>query len=82
METLFMNTENSKTNKSHKFDFKSLQRLDLRCSNKHIALQNLTIFQTQKNIRKRYKNKILKTIATTWNNEFELPDGSYSVSDI
>ena len=33
-------------------------------------------------IRKQYKNNKLKTIAPTWNDEFELPDGSYSVSDI
>ena len=31
---------------------------------------------------KQYKNNKLKTIAPTWNNDFELPDDSYSVSDI
>ena len=41
METMFINTENSKTNETHKFALKFLQRLDLRSSNKHIALQNL-----------------------------------------
>ena len=56
METMFMNTKNSKTNKSHKFD----KHID-----KHIALSNLTIYQTWKNIRKWYKDNILKTIATT-----------------
>ena len=35
-----------------------------------------------KNIRKQYKNNKLTIIAPTWNNEFELPDGFYSVSDI
>ena len=35
-----------------------------------------------KNIRKQYKNKKLKIGAPTWNDKFELPDGSYSVSDI
>ena len=34
------------------------------------------------NIRKQYKNNKLKIIAPTWNDEFKLPDGSYSVSDI
>ena len=59
-----------------------LQRLDLRSSKKHVALQNLSIYYTWKNIRKQYKNSKLKLIAPTWNDEFELPDCSYSVSDI
>ena len=58
------------------------QRLDLKSSNKHVALQNLTIYYTWMNIRKQYKNNKLKIIAPTWNDEFELPDGSYPVSDI
>ena len=46
METIFMNTENSKTYESHKFVLNLLQRLDLRNSNKHVALQNLPIYYT------------------------------------
>ena len=34
------------------------------------------------NIRKQYKKIKLKIMASTWNDEFEFPDGSYSVSDI
>ena len=82
METIFMNTENNKRNESHKFVLNLSQRLDLRSSNKHVALQNGSIYYTWKNIRKQYKNNKLKIIAPTWNDEFELPDGSYSVSDI
>ena len=52
METIFMNTENSKTNEQHKFVFNLSQILDLRTSNKHVALQNLSIYYTWKNIRK------------------------------
>ena len=58
------------------------QKLDLRSSNKHVALQSLSIYYTLKNIRKQYKNNNLEIIAPTWNDEFELPDGSYSVSVI
>ena len=58
------------------------QRLDLRGSNKHVALQNLSIYYTWKNIRKQCKNNKLKVMAPTWNDEFELTDGFYSVSDI
>ena len=57
-------------------------RLDLRSSNKHVALQNLSTYYMWKSIRKQYKKNKLKIIAPKWNDEFELPDGSYSVSDV
>ena len=57
------------------------QQIDSRSSNKHVV-QNLSIYYTWKNIRKQCKNNKLKIIAPTWDNEFELPGGSYSVSDI
>ena len=82
MKTIFMNTENSKTNEPNKFVLNMLQRLDWKSSNKNVALQNLSTYYTWKNIRKQYKNNKLKIIASTLNDEFELPDGSYSVSDI
>ena len=82
METIFMNTEDSKRNESHNFVLKLSQRLDLKSSNKHVALQNLSIYYTWKNIKRHYKNNKLKIIALTWNDEFELPDGPYSVSDV
>ena len=55
METIFMNTENNKTNEPHKSVFDLSKRLDLRSSNKDVALQNLPIYYTWKNIRKHYK---------------------------
>ena len=58
------------------------QRLDLISSNKYVALQNLSICHTWKNIIQQYKNNKLKIIAPPSNDDFELPDGSYSVSDI
>ena len=82
METIFMNAENSKTNEPHKFVLNLSQRLDLRSSDKHVAPQNLSIYYTQKVTRKQFTNNKPKIIAPTWNDEFELPDGSYSVSDI
>ena len=81
METIFMNMEKSKINEPHKFFLNLSQRLDLKSSNKHVALQNLSIYYTWKDIRKQHKNK-RKIIAPKWNDEFELPDVSYSVSDI
>ena len=67
MEMIFSNTEHSKTNKPHKFVLILPQRLDLRRSSKHVALQNLSIYYTWKNIRKQYKNNTLKTTVPTWN---------------
>ena len=77
-----MNTENSKTNEPHTFVLDLSQRLDLRSSVKHVALQNLSIYYAWENERKQYKNNKLKIIAPILNVEFELPDGSYSTSGI
>ena len=82
MGRIFINTENSKTSKQRKFVLNLSQRLDLRISNKHVAFQNLLTCYTRKNKRQQCKNNKLRIIAPTWNDEFELPDGSYSVSDI
>ena len=82
METIFMDTESSKMNERHKLVFKLSQRLDLRSSNNHLVLQSFSIYYTWKNIRRQYKNNNVKIIAPKWNDEFELSDGSYSVSDI
>ena len=81
METIFMNIENSKMNESHhKYVLNLSQILNLKISNKHVAPQNVWR-NTWKNIRREYKNNNLKIIIPTCNYEFELPDGSYSVSD-
>ena len=47
-----------------------------------LLLKTKSIYYTWKNVREQYKNNKLKIIAPTWNDEFELPDGSYSASDI
>ena len=60
METIFMNTENSKTNEPNKFVLNLSQRLDLRSSTKDAALHDLSIYCTWKNIRKQYKRINLK----------------------
>ena len=77
-----MNLENSKPKKPQKFVRNFPERLDLRSSNKHVALQKVSIHYTGKNMRKQFKKNKLKIIAPTLNDELELPDSSYSVSDI
>ena len=66
-----MNSENSKTSKPHVLIFKLTDKLDLR-GEKSIALSNLSIYYTWKNIKSSYNNKF-KISAPTWNDKFELP---------
>ena len=85
METKFINMENNKTSfvlNLFKFVLNLPQKLDLRCSNEHVAFQYLSIYFTLKNIRQEYKNNKLKIKAPTRNDEFELPEVSNSVSNI
>ena len=82
MDTIFMNSENSKTPKPHVLILKLTNKLDLRIGKKVIALSNLSIYYTWKNIKSSYNNNKFKISVPTWNDKFELPDGSYSVSDI
>ena len=76
-----MNSENSKTFELHILILKLTDELDLRRGGKIIALSNLSIYYTWKNIKSSYNNKF-KMSAPTWNDKFELPDGSNSVSNI
>ena len=82
MGTIFMNSENSRTAKPHILILKLTNKLDLRIGKKVIALSNLSIYYTWKNIKSSCNNNKFKISPPTWNDEFELPDGSYSVSDI
>ena len=81
MDTIFMNSENSKASKLNVLALKFTNKLDLRIGEKTITLSNLSIYYTWKNIKSSYNNKF-KISAPTWNDKFELPDGLYSVSDI
>ena len=82
MDTIFINSENSKTLKPHILTLKLVNKLDLRFGEKVIALSNLSIYYTWKNIKSIYNNNKFKISSPTWNDKFDLPDGSYSISDI
>ena len=82
METIFMNTKNSKTNEPHRFKLDLTDKLNLKDSKKNMALANLSIYYTQKNIKSEYSNNKFKIFVPTWNETFNLPDGSYSIDDI
>ena len=60
-----MNTENSKTKELRQFLLLFTERLNLGSSNKYIALQNLSVYYTCKNIRQLYKNNKLKIMPPT-----------------
>ena len=77
-----MKTKNSKTNKHHRFKLSLVDKLNLKDSNKNMVLANLCIYYTWKNIKSADNNHKSKISAPTWNDEFDLPDGSYSIADI
>ena len=77
-----MNSENSKISKPHTSKLKLTDNLDLPIGEKVIALSNLSIYYKWKNIKSSYNNNKFKISTPTWDEEFTLPDGSYSISDI
>ena len=77
-----MNTLNSKTNESNEFIYQFTDKLNLKNPNKSMALANLSIYYTWKNIKSEYNNNKFKIFAPTWNDTFDLPNGSYSISNI
>ena len=78
MNTICMNSENSKTSDPHRLSLNLTDKIDLRRKDKYFALSNLSIYYTWKNIKKSKKNSKFKISAPTQNKEFEL----ISISDI
>ena len=82
METFFMNSKSSKTNELNRFKYNLIDKLDLKNPNKNMALANLSIYYTWKNVKSTYNNNKFKISAPTWNETFDFPDGSYNISEI
>ena len=82
METIFMNTENSKTNETHRFKLDFTDKRNLKIPNKNVSLANFSIYYTWKNIKPENNNNKFKTSAPKWNDTFDSSDGSYSIFDI
>ena len=76
-----MNSENSRASEYNVLVLKLTDKLDLRRGQKNIALSNLSVYYTWKNIKSSYNNNRFKISARTWSEEFKLPDGSYSIFD-
>ena len=77
-----MNTEISKTSEPHRFKLDLTDKLNPKIPNKNMALANLSIYYTWKNIKSEYNNNKFKISAPTWNDPFDLHDGSYSIANI
>ena len=82
METFLMNTKHSKTNEAHMFKYNLIDKLNLKNPNKNMALANLSTYYTWKNVKSIYKNNKFKISSPTWNDTFDLPDGSYNIPTI
>ena len=72
METFFVNSKNSKTNEPNRFKYDLIDKLDLKNPNKNMASNMVSI----------YKNNKFEISAPTWNETFDLPDGSYNISEM
>ena len=75
-----MNTANSKTDEADRFVYYFTDKLNLKNPNKNFALANLSIYYTWKNIKSSYNKNKFKISAPTWNETFDIPDGSYSIA--
>ena len=82
MSTIFMNSENSKTSDPHRLLLNLTDKIELRKKYPSTASSPVSISYTWKNIKESHKNNKFNISAPTWNDEFELPDESYSISNI
>ena len=77
-----MDSENSKISDPQRLLYNLSDIINLKRSDKYVVLSNLTIQYSWKSIKMSYKNNNFEVSPPTWNEEFKLPDESYSVSDI
>ena len=82
MNTTFMNFKNSKTSDPQRQLLNLSDKINLKRSDKYDVLSNLSICYTWKNIKKSYEDNEFEILAPTWNEEFQMSDGSYSILDI
>ena len=77
-----MNSKNNETTYPHRLLLNLTDKIKLKRNDKYFAFSSLSIYYTWKNMKTSYKNNKFKVSAPTWSEDFEWPDGSYSVSDI
>ena len=77
-----MNSKNSETSEPNRFKYDLIDKLDFKNPNKNMELGTLSIYYTWKNVNSTYINNKFKISAPTWNETFDLPDGSYNISEM
>ena len=82
LDCMIMDSGNSKTSDFHRLLLNLTDKITLKRSDKYIALSSFSIYYTWKNITRSQKNNKFKRSAPTWNEKFELIDGSFSVLNI
>ena len=78
----YIDSGSSKTSDPQRLLLNLSDNINLQRKDKYVALSNFSIYYTQESIKQSYKNNKSKISVRTWNEQFELPDGAYSVSDI
>ena len=79
---IFMNFKKSETSDPYILLLNFIANINIKKNYKCVNFLNFSFYNTWKNTKNLYKNKKLKRSAPTWNKEFELPDGSYSIPDV
>ena len=82
MNTISLNSKNSKTSDTHRLLLNLTDKINWKRSDKYVALSIRSMYNIWKNIKKLYKNNKFNISAPTWNEELELPGGSYYILDI
>ena len=82
MNTTFMKSKSSETSDPYRLLLDLTDKINFKRSGKYVALSNLSMYYIWKNIKKSHKNNKYKTSHPAWNWKGELPNGSYSISDI
>ena len=68
-----MNSEKNKMSDPHRLVHNLSDKINLKRSDKYVALSNFSVYYKWKGIKKLYSYNKLKIIVPTWNEEFELP---------
>ena len=74
MDAIVINSENSETPEPYRLLLNHSGRINFKRSNKYVALSNLSMYYTWKNMKKTYKNSKFKISGKIWNEKFELLD--------
>ena len=82
MDNIFVSSGNSKTSDPNRLLLNLSHKINLKWKDRYVALSNLGMCYTWKNIKELYKNNTFKVSPPTCNDRFWISDGSYSVSDI